>query len=277
MASSSLIFHDIRDLYAGTNLAGQNIARAIALAKQHHHPDLQWMEMALNTEPPEHPVAYAYWLLAKKSWEWNQYSLSKLTQTALVEKNEFVAYVYGMISRGRCFSRTDEECLKQKCGDVILNMSKTSNDRDLLFLDFCLNGTLTSLQRAWNFRKIVAGQILAHTESVTRKKVEILIDLATAGEFQSLVDYMRNHRAVLVKAETAYILGKHYLINGEKRVPLELLNSVRDAVLFYKKQVLACQAAVHAFTLCATRMNICKDMRIYIAKFIWNTRTEALF
>ncbi len=54
-----------------------------------------------------------------------------------------------------------------------------------------------------------------------------------------------------------------------------LIGPVNQAVSFYDSQIKSARLAVDIWTLVATRLNMIKDMRIYISKLIWESRFEA--
>lgn len=49
------------------------------------------------------------------------------------------------------------------------------------------------------------------------------------------------------------------------------------AVNFYKFQLSKYQEAVHAWSLCAIRLNFYKDLRILIGKMVWESRYDAVY
>ena len=53
------------------------------------------------------------------------------------------------------------------------------------------------------------------------------------------------------------------------------IGPANQAVSFYDSQIKAARLAVDTWTLVATRLHVIKDMRIYIAKMIWEARFEA--
>jgi|JI10StandDraft_1071094.scaffolds.fasta_scaffold1511988_1 hypothetical protein len=48
-----------------------------------------------------------------------------------------------------------------------------------------------------------------------------------------------------------------------------------QAVAFYEAQIHAAKAAVKTWSLCGIRMKIMKDMRVLIAKIVWEARQDA--
>jgi hypothetical protein len=49
------------------------------------------------------------------------------------------------------------------------------------------------------------------------------------------------------------------------------------AINFYNFQILKYQEAVHAWSLCAKRLNLYKDLRILIGKMVWESRYDAVY
>ncbi len=53
------------------------------------------------------------------------------------------------------------------------------------------------------------------------------------------------------------------------------IGPANQAVSFYDSQIKSARLAVDTWTLVATRLNLIKDMRIYVGKMIWDARFEA--
>jgi hypothetical protein len=75
-------------------------------------------------------------------------------------------------------------------------------------------------------------------------------------------------------------------LNGRVTEMREIFGSIRYAhrigqanfaVSFYKSQLAACRRGVHTWSLCCLRLNIYKDIRVFMGKMIWETRELALF
>ena len=52
---------------------------------------------------------------------------------------------------------------------------------------------------------------------------------------------------------------------------------IEKAVSFYRDQLSKYQEAVHAWSLCAKRLNLYKDLRILIGKMVWESRYDAVY
>lgn len=71
--------------------------------------------------------------------------------------------------------------------------------------------------------------------------------------------------------ELIYIIGRAHAISQDKN------NSSYYYGPFYLSQNESCRKAVDTWSLISTRLRIYKDLRIFIAKMIWDTRFEALY
>lgn len=71
--------------------------------------------------------------------------------------------------------------------------------------------------------------------------------------------------------ELRYIIGRARAISQDKN------NSSYYYGPFYLSQNESCRKAVDTWSLISTRLRIYKDLRIFIAKMIWDTRFEALY
>jgi TPR repeat protein len=77
-------------------------------------------------------------------------------------------------------------------------------------------------------------------------------------------------------------------LNGQVNVEKRAIFSISDdfdnrigpansAISFYKYQLSACRGAVDAWTLCASRIGVVKDIRVLIGNLVWDTRDLAFF
>ena len=55
----------------------------------------------------------------------------------------------------------------------------------------------------------------------------------------------------------------------------ECLEEGEQAVAFYDSQILACRKAVNCWTLIGIRFHVVRDVRILIARLVWNARGNA--
>jgi hypothetical protein len=56
-----------------------------------------------------------------------------------------------------------------------------------------------------------------------------------------------------------------------------LIGPANSAVSFYKSQLAQCRRAVDMWSVCAARIGVVKDIRIFIGKLAWETRDLALY
>lgn len=68
--------------------------------------------------------------------------------------------------------------------------------------------------------------------------------------------------------ELQYIIGRALVMTRDEK---------NTYVSFYLSQNESCRKAVDTWSLISTRLRIYKDLRIFIAKMIWETRFEALY
>jgi hypothetical protein len=57
----------------------------------------------------------------------------------------------------------------------------------------------------------------------------------------------------------------------------QLMNSAAFALEFYESQLLASKRAVAAWTVIGKRFNVVKDVRLIVARMIWEVREECFY
>jgi hypothetical protein len=100
--------------------------------------------------------------------------------------------------------------------------------------------------------------------------------------FTDLIDQMRNFNAGNGQASVVFAMGRilRKQIEVDKQMifgKLEgtyLLGPAMDAIQFHEAVCRAARRAVEAWSIIAARVRIVKDVRLLIAKLIWNAREE---
>lgn len=88
------------------------------------------------------------------------------------------------------------------------------------------------------------------------------------------------------RAAVMFSVGRalHGQVNEEERTIFgcpsqseSRIGLAKQAIAFYELQIMSCRKAVDHWTLVGIRFNVVKDVRVLIAKLIWDSREEALF
>jgi hypothetical protein len=100
------------------------------------------------------------------------------------------------------------------------------------------------------------------------EKIENAGKLALRGYLYSLTNI--DIRDINFDKKEYYCLGKYLT---KVNIPRNK-NIFKIAIDIYHEQNIATRKMVDTFAMCAKRLGVCKDIRIYIGKMIWEFRNE---
>ncbi len=283
----------VRDTLLGGNKRKQDIAKALALARDCKHPDAVWLscvckdgssidqarEAFLSLENDPRALCFSYILAHDQDL-----NLSLLRRSAEM----------GYALASSLFGRVERETFR------FAQQSAAKNERDGFYLlGHCFrvgDGCEKNLRLAKENYLIAAelghvsaalqcGEWLENSDPVRwlwwsraafhRAAFRFLDSFRAAcrdfleGSGSATVVFLIG-RALKgnVIADKAQIFGSNYNFHS-------LFTYANRAIDFYDGQIKAACRAIDAWTIIATRLNLMKDMRISIGKMIWEMRFEA--
>ena len=295
-----LLWLDCRDTFLGRNMKKQDIAKALSLARDCKHPDAVWLtsmfegkdvstetkvrEVLLRRENDAYALCLAWCMASNRDDDlsllhracdagnafacaifcgqvWTE-NLEKSLRLGLVSASKFERD--GFYVLGECFrfgvgceiNRTlSKENLRvaAELGNVFAVEALTSVQEDsdetrwLWFCQAALRGFPHS------FLDSFSEQVKQFFSGSGNSAVVFLIGRALKGK---------------IDLEKKEIFGKWLYFDS-------LAGPANQAVSFYESQIKSARLAVYTWTLVSTRLNVIKDMRIYIGKLIWDARFEA--
>ncbi len=288
---------DVRDTFLGQNGRKQDITAALALARDCKHPDAEWLtsifdekdvstkedvkEVFLCCENDARALCFAWYL---RDGRWNDLSL--LRRSSEMGNAFACSTLFWEVRR-----ENKEEAFR------LAQLAAAHNERDGFFE---LDSYGIRCEEDLNLAKqkyLIAAE-LGHVAAAA--KLCDLLDqsdpahwiwserAALRGSPNFFFGFFPNQvgrffsgsgnatvvfligRALKGKIdmEKKQIFGKKYLFDCH-------IGPANQAVSFYESQIKSARLAVDTWTLVATRLHLIKDMRIYIAKMIWEARFEA--
>ncbi len=292
---------DVRDTFLGRNERKQDITAALALARDCKHPDAVWLtsilkdvstkedaknvlllhqddarglcftwflsknrgnDLSLLRRASEMGNAFAYAVLCRRNLHRNKEEAFRLAQLAATQHERDGFFLLGLCShtgRGckRDFNLAKENfLLAAELGDVF------SADRYGSLLDKSDPGCWLWLSRAalrgcnHSFLAFFSDQVKLFFSGSGNAAIVFLIGRALKGNMDS------------EKKEIFGPLSMFFNFDS-------LIGPANQAVSFFSSQIKSARLAVDTWTLVATRLHVIKDLRIYIAKLIWEARFEA--
>ncbi len=287
---------DVRDTFLGTNEKEEDIAAALALARDCKHPDAVWLtsifegknvstkedarEVLLLHKNDARALCFSWYLsddpedglaLLRRSAEMgNAFACSRLCFRVLYSKAFRLAQLAaaqherdGFYSLGRCF------CLGIGC-EKDLNLAKEN---------YLIAAELGHVWAAKYF-----GDLLNESDPArwlwwgraALRGLRTSFLLCFSEQVEKFFSGSGN-------ASVVFLIGRALKgnIDVEKNEIFETsLNLVwiglaNQAVSFFSSQIKYARLAVDTWALVSTRLHVIKDMRIYIGKMIWESRFEA--
>lgn len=257
MLEEVLEWYKIRDLLFGENNEKQLICLAFELAKTCNHPEAQWLtknEKAIRVHPVDLKTEFYHnWLHGKVIY------LSKFK----ILNNGYI------LSRLASFAYIEEDRID------LLNKSIALGERDAYF-QLGDDGNIEYLKIAYSLGHKLAMQVLGRKTDdwkLLGKAAKIGYSFFFVNHFTEVIDDPKKHYII-----GRYLYGEiYYMSIFGCKADEKTLQSAQSTVDFYLKQLKFTKSAIFAWSLLATRLGVCKDVRILIGKKIWKTRKEGLY
>lgn len=160
--------------------------------------------------------------------------------------------------------------------EIILAEAKKSGDCYVYYVSGLVKHDKQDLYLAFDLGwHSAADEIFSMTHDVI-EKIEISGRKALRGFTRLFLSFWNEQKYPLPGILELYHFGKYF---SKLSIPIILCpqHEQQRCINVFKHQNVACRKAIDAFTLCAIRLTMYKDMRVYISKMVWATRTEALF
>jgi len=255
-------WYKIRDLLTGTNYETRYIELAFELAKKCTHPDAVWLVSRLNEAPQSAFVNLPLFLhdlvVQKEDNDVRTLCFSDHYEFVYVAAAAGYAYAQSVLGQYHL-------ALKQRERDALLHFAykaKDKTDAKLLFQHAALLGSVVAMFR------------FSEMETDIRQKWYWAIKAAKQRHYGRFVHLMRTEQ--IWDAWILYRIGHlchdvPYIISffGPGTASF-----IEFRVRLYKEKNDAFKLAVHTWFLIGLRLKVCKDMRIYIGKMIWNGRKD---
>ncbi len=293
---------DVRDTLLGQNYKEQNIKKALALARDCKHPDAVWLtsifegkdvsteedakKVFLSFENDARALCFARLLTGDRMGDMrvlrraaemgNAFACSTLCgqvlgrgETEAFRLAQFSAAQHernGFYWLGHCF-RFGFGCEKD------LNLAKQNYliaaELGYVWAAESFGGLLDEfdpLRWLWLGRAALRGWPDSFLFSFAKQVYQFFSGFGN-GTIVFLIGRSLNGNIKVGKKE---IFGTHQGLNFDSRI-----RPANQAVSFYSSQIKSARLAVDTWTFVAIRLNLIKDMRIYIGKMIWESRFEA--
>lgn len=287
-------WYEIRDLLFGQNYRKQDIAKALCLTKECKHPDA-----VLISDATKQQQVYSREALIKAFLEyWNNHNDVRAICFAwclLEAPDQFtnMEWLNRASDAGFAFAQTQK----------FWKMYYTPTDTDLKALAesavsqnerdgyWCLmklyEHSLNQNARLEAAKKGAELGITACMSCLGRASENLLDAISWVGKaavlgdvylFKQLFERLEIWTYVTNSRLSVYLAG-YYAKKIFKLPRLEAVLFLRasHAIKFYTAQLFACRSAVDTWSLCAMRLKLYKDIRVLIAKIVWDSRSEALF
>ncbi len=296
---------DVRDTLLEQNERKQDVAAALALARDCKHPDAVWLtlifegkevstketarEVFLRSGNDARALCFAWWLtdgraddlslLRRASEMGNAFACSTLCDEVL-EGSEDEAFRSAQLAAtqherdgfdllGRCF-RNGFGCEKD------LNLAKEN---------YLIAAELGHVHAAEGY-----GYSLDESDPARWIWWSRVALRGTPGSFlvffsDQVKRFFSPFGNTSVVSSVVFVIGhalkgnidlkKEEIFGYRHREFDSFLGPTNQAVSFYESQIKSARLAVETWSLIATRLHVMKDLRIYIGKLIWEARCEA--
>ncbi len=291
---------DVRDTLLGENKKQQDIASALALARDCKHPDAEWFtsifqgkdistqedarKVFLSFENDARALCFAWCLtddreedlslLRRSSEMGNAFACSTLCEQVWIENKvegfrlaQLAASEHergGFFWLGHCF-RLGISCKKDLflAKENYLIAGEVGHGDAAVEYGFLLDESDPACW-IWLGRAALRGWAFSFLDHFA-KQVDQFFSGAGNATVMFLIGRALKGNIVMEKTE---IFGANYYFESN-------IGPANQAVSFYSSQIKAARLAVDAWTLVATRLHLIKDMRILIGRMIWEARFEA--
>lgn len=279
-------WYKIRDLFCGENYVGQDIEKALALAKNCKHPDAVWLSNVMKNVN----LSTVNWLdhfMSLDQTDARTFYFAWHCQPSLaglLKRSADMGYAFAQAKYQLHFAK-DKTYAEAAC---------KQGERDgfhALARYYALQNDMTenywfAVRKAADLGYIDDIACVGDGFAQLNQEREAIIWYGKAAlvlKF-ALLNYCRKIFATTTTANK-YLLGKYAKLLIKKRdtrvwstnSEKEKWKCAKQASTFYDQQVTASRNAVQAWSICAKRLNIIKDMRVFIAKLVWKNRKLGLF
>jgi hypothetical protein len=294
-------WYRIRDMAFGQNFVVQDVPRALELAAACEHPDAKYLtnvfagktvktkEEARNVllaqpETDSRAICFAELVLTCDNGGWNMlrmtlsaefgFAFAQAFMAAATEGEERFKFAQasaaqrerdGFLWLGHCFSLSfgcEKNLLEGKRNYVIAAEMGLVNGMG------CIGMSLDKTDpHCWVWLGL-ASQKGNYTFFI-QNMPKMVTDLRSGRGNASCVFEIGRALSAHINEEREEIFGKYYRSNDK------CVRAAKDAVSFYKAQLAAYREAVHVWSLTALRFGVAKEIRILIAKTIWELRNLA--
>jgi hypothetical protein len=290
-----LEWYKIRDTFLGENGVSLNIPLALELASTCQHPDARWLTEAcagkdvktwkdvkrIFSGQNDARALCFLWVFtgaddsllyrsAELGFAFAQARMAE--QTEGEEKFKFAQLAAaqgerdGFYRLGLCFGE-EQGCEKDldKAEENLLLASELGSGSAMEMLVWILEESDPRRWRWWG-RLAALGEDL-HYLSKFAKQVELF----NSGSGSAVVMFaigqaMQGH----VNEQKRTIFNRSYDFDS-------WIGPAKQAIAFYEAQIQAAKDAMHAWTQVGIKLKVVKDIRMLIARLIWDSREEALF
>ncbi len=291
---------DIRDTLLGDNWKEQDITAALTLARDCKHPDAEWLtsifqgkdisteedarkvflccendaralsfawmlsdgnkdDLTLLRRAAEMGNAFACSTLCSRVWEENEEEAFRLAQFAAAQHERDGFYSFGFCF---CNGFGCEEDLNLATENYLI----AAELGDVRAAAYCGNffGEFDPVRWIWLGRAAFLGLPVSFLHFFAKQVKQFF-----SGSGNATIVFLIG-RALKGKIDTEKkeIFGDDYMFDL-------VIGSANQAVSFYSSQIKSARLAVDTWTLVSTRLQMIKDIRIYIGKMIWDARFEA--
>ncbi len=292
---------DVRDILLGHNFKKQDIAAALALARDCKHPDAEWLtsvfegkdvstiedarEVLLLCQNDARALCFSWYLTD-----------GRLNDLSLLRRAAEIGNGFACSALCSCVQEENEEEAFR-----LARLAASQHERDGVFwlADWLSNGIgcaqdfnlakenfLTAAELGHVRAALEYGHLLDQSDPFCWLWLE---RAALHGLPQSFVhsfsQQVKKFFSGSGNASAVFVIGR--ALKGNVDVEKKEIfgpsgwffdfhiGLANQAVSFYSCQIKSARLAVDTWTLVATRLHVIKDTRMYIGKMIWEARSEA--
>ncbi len=296
---------DVRDTLLGDNKRKQDFSSALALARDCKHPDAEWLtsifegkdvatkekvrEVFLLHENDARALCFAWWLTDDRGNDLTLLRRAAEMGCAFACATFFFKVLLVVGKKNEAFRLAQLAVVKHErdgsycLGYAFASGSGCEKDLNLARENYFIAAELGHVYAVERF-----GALLDESDPIRWVLWGRAASRGSPDRFlRSFSKQVEQFFSCSGNATVAFLIGRALKgnINVEKKAIFgsqgEFLNyydwigPANRAVSFYDSQIKSARLAVDTWTLVATRLHVIKDMRIFIAKMIWEGRCEA--
>lgn len=286
-------WYEIRDLLFGENWRRRDIAKGVALAKHCSHPDAVLICNVLQNQVWTRDVLKKVFLeYAERSNDLRALCFAWCFLESEGDQHRNLDWLKRASDAGFAFAQTQHfELLYESTRSSpelkpLAEKAVSKNERDGYLCLARLRGDkfLKAAKKGAKLGSVGCMVIFGRDAKFSKDNISFLGQAAMFGAdvyFYQLFDrnYSYNWNIITKDSQLIYLAGYYAekIFMLLQRLETIMFSRVSHAVNFYTGQTAACRAAVDTWSLCALRLKLHKDIRVLIAKIVWDSRSEALF